>query len=186
MPTQLTEKDFLLLGYAKAELVKNAETHSIFDAQADAGLKKITERFIYIKSSASLEDAISAISRYDSAKDAYVILPKSREDRIAALDRSKSIKGRVFIYETLIWEKLEQIFGDYVESLKDGIPVPKPFVPARENSDPQENVGRTIIELLTETPKDDKRSSLLDLLAPAGLGKTSVSRWVAVELAKMA
>jgi len=186
MPTQLTEKDFLLLGYAKAELVKNTETHSVFDAQADAGLKKITERFIYIKSSASLEDAILAISIYDTARNAYVILPKSREDRITALDRSKSIKGRVFIYETLIWEKLEQIFGEYVESLKDGIPIPRPFVPPRENNYPKENVGQAIIELLSETTKDHKRSSLLVLLAPAGLGKTSVSRWLAVNLAKTA
>jgi hypothetical protein len=185
MATVFSEQDIKLLGYANPQRVETSagDPWVIFRATATAGLETIDTAFLYLKSDCTIENAQRATEAIRSDRHAYVIIPKSLR---ISIDRLKGICGKqtpVFVHEDLIWEKIHNIFLDYITSLEQGIVTEQYYVPPRSTN---EEIGDRLADvtqdyLTRKQPSED--GTLFVLAAFAGVGKTTLSRYLVKRLA---
>ena len=180
MPTTFTKNDIELLGYSdpRERPVHDQAPYTIFEAIAVAGLEQITTRFIYLKSTCTLNQARAARRESDPIPHhTYLIKPASL--RLSNTRLNELFDGAVSIreHEELIWNKLKTVFAQYLESLSE-VPVETYFVSPRS---PDREIGENLEETLFDYMKGGRQKdngTLLVLSAPAGVGKTTLSRYL--------
>lgn len=178
-------RDLELLGYMDAKDVtpKKNEQYRVYSASVMAGIKQITHNFVYLKSSCTKADINKIPSIIKDSDNIYIIKPKSLGIRDASLKEILPRNVKIYIYEELIWDRLQSFFSGYIDQLQTTIAIEKYYVPPRkENCDPKEHLDDEILDFLIG--KRDLSSNLLIVSASAGVGKTTLSRHLSVELSK--
>jgi hypothetical protein len=186
MTTTFSEQDIELLGYVnpQREDVQSGAPWVRFGATAPAGLETIETSFLYLKSDCTIEDARRGAATIMPDRRAYVIIPRSL--RISQ-DRLRSIFGKdtkIYIHEDLIWRRIHNIFAEYIASLRDGIVTERYYVSPRSTEDSiGDKLANVILDYLTrKTSSDDGK--FLVICANAGVGKTTLTRYLVTSLAK--
>ena len=186
MPTTFTKNDIELLGYSDPrELpVSDQAPYSIFEAIAVAGLERITTRFIYLKSTCTLNHARAARRINEPLpQHSYLIKPSSL--RLANSRLNEVFDGAVSVHEheELIWNKLRSFFAQYLESLTE-VPTDEYFIsPRSPDREIDDNLETTLIDYMKGGHRSDN-GTLLVLSAPAGVGKTTLSRHLIHQLSR--
>ena len=177
MATTFTAHDIELLGYSEPRKVSEDEQvpYAIFEAIAAAGLEKIPARFIYLKSTCTLEAARTA-RRYNGPiqPHTYVVKPASLRLAESRLRKIFDHSTQIFELEDLVWTQLRGVFSEYIESLAE-VPTEKYFVPPRS---PDRKIGDDLEVGLMDYMRGEAtedNGTLLVLSAHAGVGKTTVS-----------
>lgn len=179
MATTFTINDVELLGYNNPrELsVDDRSPYAIFEATAIAGLEEITAKFIYLRSNCTLEHARSAHRQNEPLSEhTYVVKPASLR---LANSRLREIFGssiRISEYEELVWNKLKVVFAQYLESLSDA-PEERYFVSPRSTNDEIDDLESWMIDYMKGGRTEDN-GTILVLSAHAGVGKTTLSRYL--------
>lgn len=194
MAKTFSTRDLQLLGYEKAEeLTKGLEKFRLFRATTTAGIQSITHHFLYLKDDGVTKEAIQAATRAAAGlPQLHVVYPdKSPPPDIAKQDVERL--GPSYPYTSLIWQRLEGLFSEYVKSLRDGIPQEEWFIQPRyagHGIDPKAKPDEDILAFLGgRTPRNLRvpAGNLLVITAPAGVGKTTLARYLVrkqTELAK--
>ena len=186
MPSTFTTNDIELLGYSDPrELpVHDQAPYATFEAIAVAGLEQITTRFIYLKSTCTLSQARAARRTNEPIPHhTYLIKPSSL--RLSNSRLNDVFDGMVSIHEheQLVWNKLRTVFAQYLESLAE-VPTEEYFISPRS---PDRNIGENLEATLIDYMKGGLRSdngTLFVLSAPAGVGKTTLSRHIVHDLTR--
>jgi predicted GTPase len=116
--------------------------------------------------------------------DFFVITTKSGLQK----DALQSIFGKtvqVAVHEDLIWQRIETLFSDYVEALKEDIVTEKYYVTPRneETTGPRDRLDETIISYLAGR---SNVGCINVVSASAGVGKTTLARYAVKRLAERA
>ncbi|MBD2720239.1 NACHT domain-containing protein [Synechococcus sp. FACHB-909] len=186
MPSTLSEKDLELLGYSEITEVPledlPSEAWKFYEATTIAGVSKVTHKFAYLPSTATIQQARWLAKRVTADSDLYLVTPKSGID-------SKTIH-KVFggdvnhsIFEDLIWERLDFLFSDYLAGLSDGISRERVYVQQRSETatNADDRLDRDVYNFLRGVSPGGK---LHVISASAGVGKTTLARRVIKELAE--
>ena len=132
MAKTFAPKDVELLGYSTA--IAHDDEHgayTVIDATANIGLETVRTQFVYLKSKSTQEDARLAARRLPREVPVHVIKPNSsrigdRQLRNIFGTTLRSIRS----HEDLIWEKLENMFTKYLDSLSN-VHNEEHFIPPR-------------------------------------------------------
>lgn len=181
MPQTFTTRDVELLGYATAKVRKNSTAYTIIDATAIAGVERVNAQFLYLKTRCSSADLRIAAAELDTKTSTHVVAPPSLPISNHDIGRSVGPVASISSQKDLIWEKLGTIFNHYRTSLSD-LPVEEHFVSPRAVD---EDVGDTLVERLVNYMSGRNRAEdrqLLVLSAHAGVGKTTVARYLTQQL----
>ena len=183
--TAFSEQDIELLGYVSPQRVEasTSDPWVVFRATATAGLETIDTAFLYLKSDCTMENAQRATDAIRADRRAYVVVPKSLR---ISIDRLRSVFGKqtpVYIHEDLLWDKIHNIFADYIASLQQGIVTERYYVPPRSTDDKIGDKLADVVQdyLISKSPSED--GTLFVLAAFAGVGKTTLSRYLVKRLA---
>ena len=174
-------RDIELLGYMNADEITPKEDvqYREYSALAMAGVEQIVHKFIYLKSNCTTADVKKISPIIKESKNVYIIKPKSlglKDDSLKGL-LSRNVK--IYVYEDLIWDRLKSIFSSYIDQLQNTIAIEKYYVPPRkENGNPNERLDDEIIYYLMG--ERNLSGNLLIVSASAGVGKTTLSRHLAV------
>ena len=181
MPQTFTTRDVELLGYANANARKNSTAYTIIDATAIAGVERVNAQFLYLKTRCTTADLRIAAAEVDAKISTHVVAPPS----LPISDREiRSIVGSVASISSqrdLVWQKLGTIFNHYRASQSD-LPVEEHFVSPRAV---EKDVGATLLDRLVNYMSGRDRAEdhqLLVLSAHAGVGKTTVARYLTQQL----
>ncbi len=182
-----SKEDLELLGYINIgenkSLSSTNQPWRIFNAEAVAGIQKVKHIFAYLQASCTKQDAKNLAKLIKVSSNFFIITPQSGLSNEAL----KSIFGRdsqIAIYEDLIWEKIQTIFQEYVCSLGTEITTEEYYVTPRSEDakSSRDRLDDAIISYL-EGQKDVGRISVVS--ASAGVGKTTLSRYVVKKLAEI-
>ena len=179
MPKSFAPKDVELLGYADAQVRDTTDDlgYTMIDATAVGGLETIRTQFVYLKSKCTREDAKSAASQLDPTVSAHVVTPPSLRLDDRQLRRIFGSTARVSSHEELVWQALSTVFANYLASLSD-IHVDDHFIPPRSVDN---SIGDALVQQLVQYMSgqtSNEHGTLRVLSAHAGVGKTTVSRYL--------
>jgi hypothetical protein len=192
MARTFTEYDLELLGYTKIrEVGPTDEVFRIFAASAAAGVKSVEHHFLYLKNEGVGGDAVArALRKARSLPDLHSVYP----DKSSLSDKSKADlqrAGPVYAHAALIWARLEAVFDEYIKAIEAGVPHEEWFIQPRyadPQADAKAQLDRDIVAYLTSSDRisnaNFKPGHLLVVKAPAGVGKTTLSRAVVREIAR--
>lgn len=184
LPT-FSVQDLELLGYSNAKEEKG-ERWSIFSGTVVAGPERITAFYLYLKADFTNEDAQKARAQLLEHKGRkYIVVPQSEEKRRKYINEVFQGQAVFFVYEELIWKKITEVFSDYIAGLISTTPRVEYYVPPREerSDDPHARLDLDIFHSVTEIrPPADGHVTVVR--APAGVGKTTLSRELTVDIAK--
>lgn len=190
MAKNFSKDDLELLGYTNiAEedpSSASGKPWNIFTAEVVAGIQKIEHTFVYLHSSCTKQDATDLSKSLAVSNGFYVIKPNSLS---LTEDTLRNIFGRTMVrldvYEDLIWRKIKNIFHDYSKALGEEITTEEYYVTPRSefSKSKDDRLDNTIISYL-EGKADSGRIQVVS--ASAGVGKTTLSRYVVKYLAQNA
>lgn len=185
MATPLSVRDLELLGYSAIQQdVDDANPGwTSFKGVAYAGLEQVSSRFIYLKSDCTVEQ-LAAAARFSTQQGTghYVIETGSTSVNPERIRRAFT-NCKHFTLPNLLWEEMRRRFTPYVSSLVKNLPQEPYFVTPRPVDNPKGDllddankflIGRSAVPT----------GSLVVLKAPAGVGKTTLSRQVIRTLAE--
>jgi hypothetical protein len=178
-----SREDLELLGYQTVK-EQDFENYAVFRASTPAGLEKIEATFVYIKSGYRNADAAEAKKHCDRTPRSYVVIPKTLQSRVLGLNMIFGQGAKILIHEDLIWEKIVHTFSDYLSRLKQNITEEQYYVaPRKEGADPKERLDDELLSILTDrTSRANVQITVVR--APAGVGKTTLSRHLTKVLAQ--
>ena len=183
MPTTFTSDDITLLGYREAEQRAKTPEFDVFDAFSKVGPEDITTRFIYLKSRCTLEAATQAKKDIAVTGRTYVVKANSLQIADEKLSVIFGSHVHLRVQDELVWEVLLDSFSNYLQHLKDDVPAELHFISPRSR---ERNVGDKLMpqlrEYLTGRSGKDDNGTLKVLSANAGVGKTTLSRWLVLWL----
>ena len=185
----LSIRDLQLLGYSEVRADPSFEEKGypcdVFRAVATAGLRKVNATFVYLKSRATRKQAEEILGEIPTKEDVFVVVPQSTKGRseITTLCRSRGLPCHV--HEDLLWERTRSLFHEYIDSLGSRIVTEKYYVQPRREGDSRSELDRELMEFL-KGKSPTTRGKLFVLCAPAGVGKTTLGRYLTVTLAKQA
>lgn len=173
-----SRQDLELLGYQDIR-DEDFGNFILFGATASAGLEKVQGNFVYLKTRYTQADAEEALRKLPKEGKSYVVIPESLSDRRYALQNLFGPVARIHIQEELIWEKITQIFSDYLTRLSQNIPQEPHYVPPRREGapDPKERLDEELVRLLARS-ETSNLGKVIVVRAPAGVGKTTLSRQI--------
>ena len=174
MPKTFDCEDTKLLGYHHASIRCQANSYTVIDAEAQAGLGNVTTRFIYLKSICTRTDADEAIGKFYN-EGSHLLQPASGK-------MPHRIGGKLVAQlEDLVWEKLvDQYFKEYLGTVLDDIGADENFINPTSADSP--DVMTVLQDYMTgKDGKDDGQIKVIK--ADAGVGKTTVSRTLVQRLA---
>jgi hypothetical protein len=176
-----SKQDLELLGYREVEEIEH-ENFNVLTGVASAGLEKVVGHFIYLKTRYTQADAERALKELPKDSKSYVVIPESLSDRRHSLQAMFGSVAKVHIHEELIWEKITQIFSDYLTCLSANVPQEPYYVaPRREGADPKERLDLELVATLA-SKKTTVLGKVTVVRAPAGVGKTTLSRQITKNL----
>lgn len=188
MPGIFSARDLELFGYSKISektklLSEKDHPWMVFSATALAGVSSVTHTIAYLPSSCTRDQAERLSRLVRVASDFFLIVQKSglaKETLLGIFGR----EAQIAVYEDLIWDKLQSIFSEYVESLKQNIPTEEYYVTPRSEGSrgPRDRLDDIIIDYLRGDKKDVGYIKVVS--ASAGVGKTTLTRVVVKRLAE--
>lgn len=185
----LSIKDLQLLGYSEVSPDPRFEGKGypcdVFLAVATAGLRKVDATFVYLKSRATRKQAEEILGQFPTKEDVFVVVPQSTKGKseITTLCRSRGLP--CLVHEDLLWERASSLFREYIESLGSRIVTEKYYVQPRREGDSRSELDRELMDFL-KGKSSTAKGKLFVLCAPAGVGKTTLGRYLTVTLAKQA
>lgn len=184
MKRSFSISDLELLGYTDPKHEKS-EKWDIFSAVAVAGLERRPATFLYLKADFTNDDVkrvSSTIAKLQGPQ--YVIIPKSEAKRQSFLKNQLGSDVKTYLYEDLIWEKVRNTFDEYLTALASTIPQEKYYVPPRRERAPSQKtrLDEEILGYLA-SENDDVDRAITVVRAPAGVGKTTLARYITKTLA---
>jgi hypothetical protein len=179
--------DIELLGYSNPRTLAADSTYpyAIYEARAVAGLEEIETNFLYLKSGCTIEDATQIARTLTRSKGSrwYLVTPESLNISAPTLRRIFGDDIPIHDHKTLVWEKLSRAFQGYVESLAL-VPSEKYYIsPRSPNPSVGDLLGKRLLEYLRGSHHTDD-GKLLVVCANAGVGKTTLARYLVHELRK--
>ena len=177
MPTTFTSDDITLLGYKKAINCIETPEYDVFDAASKVGIEDVTTRFIYLKTRCTLEAARQASVQWGNTKSMCVVKANSRAIGDENLSKIFGKNVRLCVQDDLVWEILEDSFSDYLKHLKDDVPVEEHFISPRSR-EIGENLLLKLLNYLKGRSDINDTGKLIVLSANAGVGKTTLARWL--------
>jgi hypothetical protein len=177
-------QDLELLGYSNPQ-EEGKNRWSIFSGTVVAGPERMTGFYLYLKADFTNKDAENARAELLARKGRrYVVVPQSEANRRRYINELFGEQATFFVYEDLIWKKITEVFADYIAGLLDTTPQVEYYVPPREErtDDPHARLDRDLFQSLTESGASEGQITVIR--APAGVGKTTLSRELTFEIAK--
>jgi hypothetical protein len=178
-------QDLELLGYSNPKEEKT-NRWSIFSGTVVAGPERMTGFYLYLKANFTNNDAERACTELLSRKGRrYIVVPQSEEKRRRFINELVGGQATFFVYEELVWKKITEVFSDYITGVVDTTPRVDYYVPPREEraDDPHARLDIDLFRSLTET-SSDAEGQITVIRAPAGVGKTTLSRELTLDIAK--
>lgn len=182
MPRTLTEADLRIQGYSDIERPESLDNSawSVWIARGNMGPRTVEARFIYLKSACTLAQADEAIRH--AAGETYVVLPKNKREQLKRIESIVPASVKVMVLEDMTWNFTKRAFGPYLASLVEMIPVVPHFVTPRPESEPNIDLTDDITKWIVANDAA-KRNQVRVILARAGVGKTTVARHIARQIA---
>lgn len=174
MQEQLTSASLELLGFAKPRQTHSTQFSDVFIATRNTGLEDQDFQFVYIKSKTSRSDLTSV--KIDSRLTTYFVAPPSSS--IREEDVNSAFEGsphKLYRLQDLLWNRMRNAFGPYVEALKESLIVEPNFVQPR-TEDPNSRPDIEVKDFLISKSEKYTPGTVLALRAPAAVGKTTLCR----------
>lgn len=184
MAVGFSTQDLDLLGYERSEEIRNEKGWNAYRANATLGIETVESVFVYLKTDCLVDEARAAGIFLRSQKPTvYVLYPASIKLVLPTIEQVfQAQAGRIFNLESLVWRRLQGIFGRYIEDLESGIPREENFVtPRREGADPHTDLEKDLV-LYFDGKGNPPPGNLLVVKAPAGVGKTTLARHAVLRL----
>ncbi len=189
----LIETDLEFLGYHDVEK-KDAQDFGlhqqrcrVFEAHIRAGITEHTHWFVYLLTGCldedirNVEDAVLGARSIFTKENCFIVIPESMSGR-NVLKRLED-EGRIYIFEDLMWKKIQHIFSGYIEEDKKRIE----NLQAEHYVEPQveEERGATwsLQNFSNMLSGKGTGESVVVIKADAGVGKTTLAAKIASELA---
>ena len=182
MATTFTTNDIELLGYSEPKELSASDRYAIFEAELAAGVEKTKNKFLYLKSNCTIDHVRQAHREIGASSErTYVVKPGSLR---LTNSRLSEIFGKTPIYEheELVWNRLTTVFARYLESLAE-VPNEEYFISPRSTDRNISNLESWMIDYM-KGGKSDDNGKILVLSAHAGVGKTTLSRYLLRQLTK--
>lgn len=177
MPSAFSPRDIKLLGYKQASRIEETQSFDVFDASTKIGVEDVRTRFIYLKSRCTLEEAKNAAKNWTLNKSVCVVKPNSLSLQDDTLIGIFGKEVRLSVQDDLVWEVLKDSFSEYLQHVKENLPIEEHFISPRSNErDIGEELFQRLIQYLSGKSNQDERGALVVLSANAGVGKTTLSR----------
>ena len=190
----LVETDLEFLGYhnVKREPPQDFGCHQqrcrIFKAHIRAGITEHIHWFVYLLTECidedirNVEEAVLGKRSIFAEEKCYIVIPESMSGR-NVLTQLKD-KDRVYVFEELMWEKVQQAFSEYIQGDADRIR----NLQAEYYVEPQveEHRGsplslKNLSDMFSGKSADE---SIVVIKADAGVGKTTLAAKIASKLAE--
>ncbi|MEX2218648.1 MAG: NACHT domain-containing protein [Phycisphaerales bacterium] len=184
MARTFSERDIELLGYTKPVLEHNRDGYAVYSAEAIAGLDVVPANFVYLKSSVTNDGAQDAARFLNNAQN-FVVVPRNLEPRIPHLKSMFRSAAKLYVHEDIVWDSIRRTFAEYLYALEHSLPEVSFYVTPRPEREPKESLDGVAIAWLTRAG-DSSGARIMAVLAAAGIGKTTLSREVARQLARRA
>ena len=186
MAKQFSRDDVFLLGYDSVCTKYDGDAFAAYDAEVKAGADHVVHRFIYLKYRCTQASAIRAVPYLrdsDGVAKSFVIKPSSLNS-IQVSEIFEKEGYRIQSHEELVWMQLKDIFSSYINSLSSAIPPEENFMEPRlkENEQEQGHLINRLMDYMRGRNSSDN-GYIKILSAHAGVGKTTLSRYLVRELA---
>ena len=185
----LTTTDLEFLGYSEIEQ-KTPGNFSlpdrcrVFGATARAGIRDVRHWFVYLLGDCTNDDLkkIGSSLKGDLFRneECHIVIPKSLSSR-SIIKSMKESYNQVYIFEDLMWSKIQREFEEYIRDLRGRVDNLKMDIPYVE---PSLSVGEEtlhspinhFVDFFSNTSDD---SMIAVVNADAGVGKTTLAVMVA-------
>ena len=189
----LAEIDLEFLGYHDVEKMNSQDFGlqqqlcRVFKTRIRAGIAEDIHWFIYLLTGCrdedirNVESAVLDVRSIFEEEKCYIVIPESMSGR-KALKRLED-KGLVYVFENLMWEKVQQAFSEYIQDNNERIK----NLQAEYYVEPQveDGSGNTLSlkNLSGMFSGEGTDGSVVVIKADAGVGKTTLAAKIASELA---
>lgn len=181
MAVQFGAEDLLLLGYKSAHVEALAGRAGFYTARAELvlGASKIEHDYLYVPSGATVDELQAVYNQ--TFRTGYSPTLITSESGLSPNTLKKIFpRSEIQNLGTLLWKKVHEGFSGYLDSLRTNVVLPEVYVaPRGDLESPREQVDQFVLDSI----KSNNGSFIL-LKAPAGVGKTTVSRHLAREVAR--
>ena len=180
---RFNDKTIELLGYSSPQRKQATDAFDIFDARLTSGLENAQVRFVYLKARASRESLNQLSKALVGSIKTYFVTPRSSGIGTSDLRDAGIQTDELFTLEDLVWRRVRSAFAEYLEKLSTDLLVEQFFVQPRSEGQPESHPERELLDFLTRSDEGKTPRSLLVLRAPAGVGKTTLCRYVVKAIA---
>ena len=188
MARQFNEQDLHLLDYESVERKHDEPDElSVYDAIARAGADRVMHRFIYLKSRCTQKGAQRAVS-YLQAPPAlaktYVVKASSLHTQtvLGIIERTGC---PLQSHEDLIWQQLSSVFDPYLTHLSETVALAPYFMdPRLKGPEQRGNKALPPIRRYMQGVDVGDNGGIRVLSADAGVGKTTLARYLVCDLAE--
>jgi len=183
-PGIFSVQDLELLGYSNPQEEKG-DRWSVLSGTVVAGPERMTGFYLYLKADFTNKDAERSRNELLARKGRrYIVVPQSEAGRRRYINELFEGKATFFVYEELIWKTITEVFADYIAGLLSTTPRVEYYVPPREErtDDPRARLDVDLFQSLTESRATEGQITVIR--APAGVGKTTLSRELTLDIAR--
>lgn len=189
MARQFNEQDLLLLDYESVKHKHDESEFSVYDAIAKAGADRVMHRFIYLKSRCTQKGAQQAV-RYLRDPSAPPAPAKTFWVKASSL-HNQTVLGIIEragcslqSHEDLIWQQLGSVFDPYLTHLSKTMALAPHFMDPRLKGPEQRGNALPPIRRYMQGVDAGDNGGIRVLSAHAGVGKTTLARYLVCDLAK--
>ena len=188
MARQFNEKDLYLLDYEEVERKHDeSDELSVYDATAKAGADRVMHRFIYLKSRCTQKGAQQAVPYLrDSPALAKIYVVKAASLHNQTVLRIIERAGcQLQSHEDLIWQQLGSVFDPYLTHLSETMALAPYFMtPNLKSTEQHSKEALSPIRRYMQGVDAGDDGGIRVLSAHAGIGKTTLARYLVCDLAK--
>lgn len=190
MARQFNEQDLLLLDYESVKHKHDESEFSVYDAIAKAGADRVMHRFVYLKSKCTQEGARHAV-RYLRDPPAPSAPAKTFGLKASSL-HNQTVLGIIEragcplqSHEDLIWQQLGSVFDPYLTHLSETMALAPYFMtPYLKSTEQHNKEALPPIRRYMQGVDAGDNGGIRVLSAHAGIGKTTLARYLVRDLAK--
>ena len=178
----LTKTDLGFLGYVEVQTERGSDLPQdrfrVYSANTRAGIARVKHFFVYLLGSCrekEVELVAQAVAsgKLSGGSQIFVVYPKSISNLRAW--KSESLRGKIYVYEDLMWERLESVFNDYMSTLSGRVAE----ICTGMNYIHPDVFGRCENFV---SGKDSHEQNIIVLRAHAGVGKSALAAQIAKRL----
>ena len=188
MARQFNEQDLRLLDYESVERKQDEpDEWIVYDAVAKAGADRVMHRFIYLKSKCTQKGAHRVVSflRDPSAPAKIFGVKASSLHNRKVLGIIERAGCPLQSHEDLIWQQLGSVFDPYLAHLSETMALAPHFMdPRLKGPEQRGNEALPPIRRYMRGVDVDDNGGIRVLSAHAGVGKTTLARYLVCDLAE--